>query len=176
MIRMRVLATLVACVSLAADVRAAEPRSYGGPTAIAGPAIDDAPTAATPEPEAEPAARVPPPRLSSAAPPASDPGPQIVTAPRSGASVAGAVFIALTAAGWVATVVGLSMGEGVDDALQPLRGRDDLDRRRELLRRGALANRLAIGAGVAASVSLVTGIVLMAIGRRRERRRAAQPN
>lgn len=172
----RVLATWLACVLLAADVRAADPRGYGGPTAVAGPERDDVDTSAPGSPPAEDVAgaTVPPPRLQPAATPVADAAPSFVTAPRSKASVVGAVFIAVTAAGWVATVIGLSMGEGVDDALQPLRGRDDLERRRDLLRRGALANRLAIGAGIAASVSLVTGIVLMSIGRRRERRAAAR--
>ena len=88
---------------------------------------------------------------------------------------AGVAAVVLGAAGWVATIVGLGLGSAADSDIAPLRARDEIDRRRELLDRGRLANRLALGAGISAGVMLALGVTLLAVARRqRSRTTAAQ--
>ena len=77
------------------------------------------------------------------------------------------IAVCLGAAGYVAMIAGLGLGANADTNITPLGARADIERRRALLERGQLGNRLAIGAGVAAAVAMATGIALIVIGRRR---------
>jgi len=101
---------------------------------------------------------VPPPTPSEAEPP-EQPGRPM--------AIAGTVLIATSAAGYVAMVVGLSMGNNADASVRSLGSADELERRREVIERGQLGNRLALGAGIASAVLMATGVALVIAGRRR---------
>jgi hypothetical protein len=63
--------------------------------------------------------------------------------------------------------VGLAMGNNAESQLPPLREREDIDHRRDVLARGKLGNQLAIAGGVLSAVAIGVGIPLIVIGRRR---------
>ncbi len=81
--------------------------------------------------------------------------------------VAGVVLVTLGVAAWALMGAGLGVGNDAETRLDGLGSGADLERRRELLRRGRVGNGLAVGGGVAAAVLVGTGIPLIAIGRRR---------
>lgn len=107
-----------------------------------------APSVRAAEPEAEAPAR-----------PQRQPGDRMVQA-GVGVTVAGLLGYGLMAAG-------LGVGNQAEGDLRSLTGREDIDRRREVLARGQLGNRLAIAGAVTASVALAVGIPLIVFGRRR---------
>ena len=76
--------------------------------------------------------------------------------------------------GYVVMAAGLGMGNRAQGELFALPGRDDIEARREVLARGQLGNRLAIGGAVAATAAMAVGIPLILIGRRRHQ--AASPH
>jgi hypothetical protein len=69
--------------------------------------------------------------------------------------------------GYALTGAGLAIGNRAEGDLFALPGRDDIDARRDVLARGQLGNRLAIGGAIAATVAIAVGIPLIVIGRRR---------
>lgn len=75
--------------------------------------------------------------------------------------------------GYVVMAAGLAMGNRAQGELFSLPGRDDIDARREVLARGQLGNRLAIGGAIVATAAMAVGIPLILIGRRRHE--AASP-
>lgn len=77
-----------------------------------------------------------------------------------GVTIAGLLGYGLMAAG-------LGVGNQAEADLLSLTGRDDIDRRREVMARGRLGNRLAIAGAVTASAALAVGIPLIVFGRRR---------
>ena len=87
--------------------------------------------------------------------------------PGHGMVVAGVTLIVASAAAYVAMAVGLGVGNDAEERLPSLRGRDDIDERRDVIARGQLGNRLAIGAGVTAATLMVTGVPLAIVGRNR---------
>jgi hypothetical protein len=76
--------------------------------------------------------------------------------------------------GYVVMAAGLGMGNRAQGELFSLPGRDDIEARREVLARGQLGNRLAIGGAIAATAAMAVGIPLILIGRRRHQ--AASPH
>lgn len=108
----------------------------------------------------------PPPPISAEAPPSASaetrPG-----RPGRPMTIAGSVFIMASAGGYIAMAVGLGMGNNADNEVRSLGAAEDLERRREVMDRGELGNRLAIGAGVSAAVLMATGIALVVVGRRK---------
>lgn len=165
---MNVTALVLALVMVV--VGPATGRGYDGvqqvaPAADAPSAVADAPAAATPPAEApasSPASRPPAPR------PVETPLSSTGLPPRRTAiQRAGVAMIVAGAAGYVVMVAGLGLGAAARSDLAPLRSRDEIERRRAVLDRGVLANRLALGAGIAAGVVLAVGITLVAIARRR---------
>ena len=95
--------------------------------------------------------------------------PPSLEGPRRTLQHVGVAAMVLGAAGYAVMVVGLGLGQAAQADLTPLRGRAEIDRRRELLARGRSANQLALGAGVSGGILLVAGIVMIAIARRRGR-------
>lgn len=81
--------------------------------------------------------------------------------------VAGSVMIFGSAAGYIAMAVGLGIASKADADVRALTSNADLERRRKVMARGELGNRLAIGAGVSAAVLMASGIALVVVGRRR---------
>ncbi len=179
---MKAVALAVGLAMVAAEAPPASPRGYAGalavPTQDAG-STEPAPVvpasrsrAATPESTARAA-----PTTAAEAPPPPRPvaHPSGLSGRRLAMQRAGVAAVMLGAAGWVATIVGLGLGSAADSDIAPLRARDEIDRRRELLDRGRLANRLALGAGISAGVMLALGVTLLAVARRqRSRTTAAQ--
>lgn len=185
---MRAVALALGLALVAGDVRAAAPRGYAGALAVPTEAATTAEPVPTESEAAEPlpAEPVTPERDVSVASPVAtstrdEPPPPRPVAHPSGlsgrrlvAQRVGVAAVVLAAGGWVATIVGLGLGSAVDSDLAPLRGRDEIDRRRELLERGRLANRLALGAGISAGVMLAVGVTLLAVARRQRPRSSAQ--
>ncbi len=115
---------------------------------------------------------------ASAAPPTPRPegprpsGPSVPTvaaAPPTGRSmvVAGTVLTGLSVASYGAMAAGLAIGRNSEDRLRSLVDREDIDRRRETMRRGRSANILAIVGGVTAAALMGSGVTLITVGRRR---------
>ncbi len=88
-------------------------------------------------------------------------------------AIAGSVLIMASAAGYVAMAVGLGIGSNADAELGSLGSSDDIARRREVMDRGQLGNRLALGAGLASAALMATGIALVVVGRRKARESTA---
>ena len=109
---------------------------------------------------------------------AAEPAPQ-QTASRPGRplTIAGSVLIMASAGGYIAMAVGLGMGNNADAEVRSLQSSEDLEQRREVIERGELGNRLAVGAGLAAAALMATGIALVVVGRKKaaERRTAIGP-
>lgn len=84
-----------------------------------------------------------------------------------GLVVGGVVLVCTSLAGYVAMIVGLGIGSGAESRIASLYAEEDIERRRALIERGTMGNRLAIGAGVSAAVLMATGIALIVVGRRR---------
>jgi hypothetical protein len=84
--------------------------------------------------------------------------------------VTGVVFIVGSAIGYAVMAAGLGIGNRAEQDIRPLGDPEDLDRRRELLARGRLGNRMAIGAGVTSAALMAAGIPLVLVGRRRAMR------
>lgn len=84
-----------------------------------------------------------------------------------GLVVSGVVLVSASLAAYVATAVGLAIGSRAEADLLPLRDADDIEARQDVLARGQLGNRLAIGAGVTAVALMAAGIPMIVIGRRR---------
>ncbi|MGH1343459.1 MAG: hypothetical protein ACRBN8_18005 [Nannocystales bacterium] len=110
--------------------------------------------------------------LSTPALAAEPPTPQVEaspaqTSPGRPMAVAGSVLIMASAAGYIAMAVGLGIGSNADAELGSLGSSDDIERRREVMDRGQLGNRLALGAGLASAALMATGIALVVVGRRR---------
>ncbi len=91
--------------------------------------------------------------------------------------IAGSVLIVASAGGYIAMAVGLGMGNNADAGVRSLQSSEDLERRREVIDRGELGNRLALGAGLAAAALMATGIALVVVGRKKaaDRRAAIGP-
>ncbi len=147
----------------AQPVPAASPGSSPAPSPEPSPEPALAPEpepALTPEPAVERATPVPPPR---AAPPPEQEGPP----PGKRMAVAGSVLIFGSIAGYVAMAVGLGISTKADADVKALSSVGDVERRREVMARGQLGNRLALGAGISAVALMGTGIALVVLGRRR---------
>lgn len=84
-----------------------------------------------------------------------------------GMVVAGVSLIVVSVLGYVGLAVGLGLGNAAEADLRPLQDPEDLQRRRDLLQRGRIANGVAIGSGVAAAALMAAGIPLVIVGRRR---------
>lgn len=159
----------VACLLALALGDAAPARRYVGVAEVPAPATAEAPVASVPGqlPKAAPApvtsVRPPPPR------PVAVDGPPALTPRRVVLQRVGVAAIVAGAAGYVAMIVGLGIGAAAESDLAPLRGRDEIDRRRDLVARGQLANRLALGASISGGIVLAVGIALVAVARRRGR-------
>ena len=69
--------------------------------------------------------------------------------------------------GYGLMAAGLGLGNRAETDLNALPDRDDIATRRDVLSRGRLGNQLAIAGAVTATVAMVVGIPLIAIGRRR---------
>lgn len=109
---------------------------------------------------------------------AADPAPAPAeTRPGRPLTIAGSVLIMASAGGYIAMAVGLGMGNNADAEIRSLQSSEDLERRREVIDRGELGNRLAIGAGLAAAALMATGIALVVVGRKKaaDRRAAIGP-
>ncbi len=180
---MRAVALAVGLVVAAAEVQAGPSRGYAGALAVPageGAVLEPAP-AATSAAEPRRDAVTPEPIGDTATPSSAEgpPPPRPVAHPsglsgrRLAMQRAGVAAVVLGAGGWVATIVGLGLGSAADSDIAPLRARDEIDRRRELLDRGRLANRLALGAGISAAVLLAVGVTLLAVARRQRPRSAA---
>ena len=81
--------------------------------------------------------------------------------------VGGVALVCTSLVGYVGMIAGLGIGSGAESRIASLYAEDDIERRRELIDRGTMGNRLAIGAGVSAAVSMAAGIALIVVGRRR---------
>jgi len=88
-------------------------------------------------------------------------------------AIAGSVLIMASAAGYIAMAVGLGIGSNADAEVGSLGSSDDIERRREVMGRGQLGNRLALGAGLASAALMATGIALVVVGRRKNRESTA---
>jgi hypothetical protein len=75
-------------------------------------------------------------------------------------------------AGYVLMAAGLGMGNRAEGELFSLSGREDIGTRREVMARGQLGNRLAIGGAIVATAAMAVGIPLILIGRRRHEGRS----
>ncbi len=117
---------------------------------------------------------------ASAAPPAvSEPPPPVVDPASTGAeqepqpgrkmAIAGTVLIIASAGGYVAMAVGLGIGTNAEADVRALGSLDEVEERRDVMARGRMGNRLAVGAGVASAVLMATGVALVVLGRRKAR-------
>ncbi len=101
---------------------------------------------------------------------ADPPPPQAASKPNGRPlTITGSVLIMASAAGYVVMAVGLGMGNNADSQVRSLGGTDDLERRRDVMDRGELGNRLALGAGLASVALMAAGIALVVVGRRRSK-------
>jgi hypothetical protein len=120
---------------------------------------------ATPEPVAAPpvaAPSPPPPRIVYSDAP-------VLDRRRVALQRAGVAFVAVGAAAYVAAIVGMGIGAAAKSSIASLRSRDEIDRRRELIDRGVMANELAIGAGISGAIAIVAGAIMIGVARRRRR-------
>ncbi len=108
---------------------------------------------------------------AAAQPPQPAPAPA-QTQPGRPMAIAGSVLIIAGAAGYIVMAVGLGVGSNADAELGSLGSVDDIERRREVMDRGRMGNRLALGAGVASAALMATGIALVVVGRRKSRESA----
>lgn len=88
-------------------------------------------------------------------------------------AIAGSVLIMASAAGYIVMAVGLGIGANADAELGSLGSVDDIGRRREVMDRGQLGNRMGLGAGLASAALMATGIALVVVGRRKARHNEA---
>lgn len=98
------------------------------------------------------------------------PGPEPERRPRQPGDrmvQAGVGVVVAGLVGYGLMVVGLGIGNQAESELLPLSEREDVERRREVLVRGRLGNRLAIAGAVAATAAMAVGIPLIVVGRRR---------
>ena len=100
------------------------------------------------------------PTTATAAEPPREPGRPL--------AITGSVFIIASAGGYIAMAAGLGIGNEADAEVRSLLAADELERRREVMDRGRLGNRLALGAGLASVALMATGIALVVVGRRRK--------
>lgn len=112
---------------------------------------------------AVPAPKAPPPSAATPSPAQARPGRPMM--------IVGSALIITSIAGYVAMAVGLGMGNNADSQVRSLQSVDDLERRREVMDRGRLGNRLALGAGLASAVLMGAGITLVVVGRRKSSQR-----
>lgn len=89
-------------------------------------------------------------------------------------AITGSALIMAGAAGYIVMAVGLGIGSNADAEVGSLSSVDDVERRREVMDRGQLGNRLALGAGLASAALLATGIALVVVGRRKARENSAR--
>ncbi|MBL4689027.1 MAG: hypothetical protein JKY37_30830 [Nannocystaceae bacterium] len=95
-------------------------------------------------------------------------GPEPKAHPRGhGMVVAGTTVTLGGVAAYILLGAGLGIGNGANQDLASLNRREDIEARRDVLRRGATGNRLAIAGGIMAAVAMAVGIPLIVIGRRR---------
>lgn len=87
-------------------------------------------------------------------------------------AITGSALIMASVAGYIVMAVGLGIGSNADAELGSLGSVNDIDRRREVMDRGQLGNRMALGAGLASAALMATGITLVVVGRRRARESA----
>jgi hypothetical protein len=148
--------------------------ALASPTA---PEPSSPPEAATPPEASEPAPAAAAPvatRPVGPPPPASDATPSpLGRVPGDPMVKAGVGIVVAGVLGYVAMAVGLGMGNRAEGDLFSLGAREDIEARRDVLARGRLGNRMAIGGAVAATVAMAVGIPLIVIGRRRHE--AASP-
>ncbi|MEM9457678.1 MAG: hypothetical protein AAGF11_26095 [Myxococcota bacterium] len=86
---------------------------------------------------------------------------------------AGVGFVVASLVGYGLMAAGLGIGNRAENDLRPLWGREDIERRREVIARGQMGNRLAIGGAIAATAAMAVGIPLIIIGRRRHQAHAS---
>ena len=98
---------------------------------------------------------------------AAEPAPAPQHTPGRPMAVTGSVLIIASAGGYVAMAVGLGIGNESDAQVRSLQAADEVERRREVMDRGRLGNRLALGAGLASVALMATGIALVVVGRRK---------
>jgi hypothetical protein len=84
--------------------------------------------------------------------------------------VAGVVLVVSSVVGYAIMAAGLGIGNRAEQDVASLTGPDDIERRREVLERGRLGNRMAIGAGVSSAALMAVGLPLVFVGRRRAQR------
>lgn len=95
-------------------------------------------------------------------------GPQPkVQPPGHGMVVAGVTVTLGGVAAYILMGAGLGIGNGANQDLASLNRREDIEARRDVLRRGATGNRIAIAGGITAAIAMAVGIPLIVIGRRR---------
>jgi hypothetical protein len=80
---------------------------------------------------------------------------------------AGVGVVIAGVASYLVMAAGLGIGNRAEGDLFSLSGRDDIETRRNVLARGQLGNRLAIGGAIVATAAMAVGIPLIVIGRRR---------
>lgn len=99
--------------------------------------------------------------------PSPEPSPRSQRQPGDRMVQAGVGVVVASLVGYGLMAAGLGIGNRAENDLRPLSGRDDIERRREVLARGQLGNRLAIGGAIAATAAMAVGIPLIIVGRRR---------
>lgn len=165
---MSVVAWIVVLAMAAGDVAPA--RGYAGVAEVPaadGTAVEPRVVEAKPEPvEPAPAAESPPPpRVVYSDVPTLD--HRRVVLQRVGVAV-----VVLGAAAYVAMIVGMGVGAATKGQIASLRSRDEIDRRRQLVDRGVIANKLALGAGISGAIAIVAGAIMIGVARRRGRPRS----
>lgn len=131
----------------------------------------------------------PAPRVVTATPSAVDPEPRAAPTPsprivyysdappldrrRIALQRAGVAMVSVGAAAYVVMIVGMAVGSAAKGDLVALRSRDEIDRRRALIDRGVLANKVAIGGAISGGIAILAGAIMIGIARRRGRTRAA---
>ena len=164
------IAWILAIAIAAADV--APGRGYAGVAEVpAGQAtVDPAPRVVTATPAAvEPdpvTAPIPPPRVVCSDEPLMD-------RRRIALQRAGVAMVVVGAAAYVAMIVGMAIGSAAKGEIVALRSRDEIDRRRTLVERGVLANKLAIGGAISGGIAILAGAIMIGVARRRARTRDA---
>lgn len=164
---MNIVAGVLALL-LATDVAPA--RGYAGLAEVpAGDGTTASPrvVTATPEPAAappvaEPQPSPPPPRIVYSDAP-------VLDRRRVALQRAGVAVVLVGAAAYVMAIVGMGVGASAKGQLASLRSRDEIERRRELVDRGVMANKLAIAGGISGAIAIFAGAVMIGIARRRKR-------
>ena len=87
--------------------------------------------------------------------------------PGDGMVAAGVGVLCGGIAAYALLAAGLGVGSRAEDDIAALQQEEDIARRRDVMERGVLGNRLAIAGGVLAAVAMSVGIPLVVIGRRR---------